>query len=198
MFNRKPGLKQCFENTVFEKKKHSSLDYNSARQIKSRRSGECADNVGDTEFSAPEVLNFDSVVPNTDIWSLATLAVTLACGTSPFYYEDENLVIQASQKATYKMDNLETSYEFKSFIKKCLMRAPESRMSAARCLEHEWLSAGMEATRKNTVLTCQDDLRATDDRLLGEEEEEYLEASFVFRTFEEEEYESPDESGSED
>merc|ERR1712072_1672510 len=51
---------------------------------------------------------------------------------------------------------------------------------------------------KKVKLDISDDLVETDKRLLGEEEEEYVEASFVFRTFEEEEFISPDEDSDEE
>jgi len=43
-----------------------------------------------------------------------------------------------------------------------------------------------------------DEMEETDARLLEEESEDYVEASFVFRTFEEDEYESPEEESEEE
>jgi len=75
-------------------------------------------------------------------------------------------------------------------------------MSAAEALEHPWLSTSTEMTTKRKKISllqsALDTMESTDERLLSEEEEDYVEASFVFRTFEEEEYESPEESESDE
>merc|ERR1712183_1086849 len=69
------------------------------------------------------------------------------------------------------------------------------RMTAEDALKHPWLSSEMTSKRKAISLlqSALDEMEETDARLLEEEREDYVEASFVFRTFEEEEYESPEE-----
>merc|ERR1712189_86175 len=94
----------------------------------------------------------------------------------------------------YAFQNVTT--EAKSFISKCLIRVPEMRMSAADALKHPWLSASFTKARKNNNIKPSE-MRATDKRLYSEEEE-YIVASLVFRTFDEEEYESPEESDEEE
>merc|ERR1712168_1413553 len=59
-----------------------------------------------------------------------------------------------------------------------------------------------EMTSKRKVISllqsALDEMEETDARLLEEESEDYVEASFVFRTFEEDEYESPEEESEEE
>jgi len=177
------------------------LDYNSARHLANKKAGAVVDVIGDTEFCAPEMLNFDPVLPASDMWSVAVIMYIMLSGISPFFYEDENKVLQSVQYVKYQFDPqafAQISSEAKDFIKKCLVRAPEMRMTAADALIHPWLSDANQAKRKAVALNVQDVMEETDARLYSEEEEEYVEASFVLRTFDEEEYESPEEESEEE
>jgi len=84
--------------------------------------------------------------------------------------------------------------------KKIFIRIPENRLTTEKALQHAWLSDDYAATRKNKKFSSDvlERMKATDARLIEEEEEEYIEGSFVFRTFDEEEYESPDEDEEEE
>merc|ERR1711872_910191 len=179
-------------NIRFEGRDIKLLDYNSARHLANKKAGAVVDVIGDTEFCAPEMLNFDPVLPASDMWSVAIIAYILLSGVSPFFYEDEAEVLKSVQGVKYTFCDAfdEISSEAKDFIKKCLLRAPEMRMTAEDALKHPWLSSDMTSKRKAIRLlqTALDTMEETDARLLSEEEEDYVEASFVFRTFEEEEY----------
>jgi serine/threonine protein kinase len=178
------------------------LDYNSARHIPNKKAGAVVDVIGDTEFCAPEMLLFEPVQPGSDMWSLGVIMYILLSGISPFFDEDESKVILSVQKVQWKfddsMDNLTS--EAKDFISKVLIRAPESRMTAADALAHKWLSDDYKGKRQASKLdmNATDLLGATEVRLCEEEAEEYIEGSFVFRTFEEDEYESPEDSEEEE
>jgi len=177
------------------------LDYNSARHLANKKAGAVVDVIGDTEFCAPEMLNFDPVLPASDMWSVAVIMYIMLSGISPFFYEDENQVLQCVQYVKYKFDAEafeSISSEAKDFIKKCLVRAPEMRMTAEDALKHKWLQEDYLNIRKASEISAQDVMVETDARLLSEEEEDYVEASFVLRTFEEEEYESPEEESDEE
>jgi len=194
-------------NIRFEGRDIKLLDYNASRKIANKTAGAVVDVIGDTEFCAPEMLNFDPVLPATDMWSVAVISYILLSGISPFFYEDEDQVLQCVQKVMWKgRDNDwpdafdEISSEAKEFIKKNLVRAPESRMTAADACKHAWLSSDLMAKRKKSNISpgALDEMEETDKRLLSEEEEDYTDGSFVFRTFQEEEYESPEEEDDED
>lgn len=174
------------------------LDYNSMRHIANKLAGEVVDVIGDTEFCAPELLNFEPVLPGSDMWSIGVITYIMLSGISPFFYEDESKVVMSVQNVKWKFDEdafENVSSNAKDFIKKIFVRIPEQRLSAALALKHPWLSKDYEAQRKNSVLThALDEMQATDERLYSEEEEDYVDASLVFRTFDEEMYESPEES----
>jgi len=190
-------------NIRFEGRDIRLLDYNSARHLANKKAGAVVDVIGDTEFCAPEMLNFDPVLPASDMWSVAVIMYILLSGVSPFFYEDEAMVLKTVQAVKYHFDYSQfegTTTEAKDFMKKCLIRAPETRMTATQALKHPWLAQENSAKRKAVAITqaALDTMEETDIRLLGEEEEDYVEASFVFRTFEEEEYISPEEEDSDE
>jgi len=177
------------------------VDYNACRHVANKKAGAVVDVIGDTEFCAPEMLNFEPVSPPTDIWSVAILAYILLSGISPFFDEDEDKVVAAVQKAKWAFDPdafANISSEAKDFIQKCLKRAPEQRLTAQGCLEHKWLSDDYASVRKGSTLDIEMTLKETDERLYEEEEEDYVEASLTFRTYDEEEYVSPEESEDEE
>lgn len=174
------------------------VDYNSCRHIANKKVGEVVDVIGDTEFCAPELLNFDRISPGTDTWTIGVLTYILLSGISPFYDEDEKKVVSSVQTVKWEFvdEMANVTSEAKLFIKAMLVKIPENRMKASEALNHKWLSKEYEPNRKNSVLQIQDNLNKTDERLMGEEEEEYIEASLVFRTFDEDEYASPEEEES--
>lgn len=178
-------------------KKLKLLDYNSA-QFVTRKGREVADTIGDTEFCAPEMLSFNPVKPASDMWSVGVLVYTMLSGTSPFYNEDERKVVTSVEKVKWQFDEdafEDVTGEAKDFIKKIFVRAPENRITAEQALKHPWFDDSRK--KKRIYIKKQEEIRETDERLLAEEEENYVHASLVLRTFEEEEYESPEESDNE-
>lgn len=177
------------------------VDYNSARFVANKKAGAVVDVIGDTEFCAPEMLRFEPVLPGSDMWSVAVITYILLSGISPFFYEDEDEVLKNVQTVKWAFDTdafSEITSEAKDFIKKCLVRAPESRLTAAAALGHTWLSEDYSTVRKKTNLDIKDILAETDERLYSEEEEDYIWGSFVLRTFDEEENISPEDSDEEE
>merc|ERR1712157_182106 len=130
-------------NIRFEGRDIKLLDYNSSRHLANKKAGAVVDVIGDTEFCAPEMLNFDPVLPASDMWSVAIITYLLLSGVSPFFYEDEAEVLKSVQGVKYAFCDAfdEISSEAKDFIKKCLIRAPEMRMTAEDALKHPWLSS---------------------------------------------------------
>jgi len=177
------------------------LDFNSARYLPNKKAGEVVDVIGDTEFCAPEMLSFDRVQPGSDMWSVAVIMFILLSGVSPYYHEKESDVSFTVEKVRYDMTIPafeKISQEAKNFIKDIFKRAPEMRMTAEAALNHAWLSEGYQAARKRSVITQQDVIEETDNRLYSEEEEEYVCASCVFKTFDEEEHLSSSDDDDED
>merc|ERR1712168_592960 len=88
-------------NIRFEGRDIKFLDYNSARHLANKKAGAVVDVIGDTEFCAPEMLNFDPVLPASDMWSVAVIMYIMLSGISPFFYEDEAQVLKSVQGVKY-------------------------------------------------------------------------------------------------
>ena len=71
--------------------KRKCWDYNMALP-----EGSVLDIIGDTEISAPEMLNFNPVlVRGIDMWAVGVLAYTLASGIGPFFHANEDSLFRA-------------------------------------------------------------------------------------------------------
>jgi len=182
------------------------VDYNSCRSVFNRKE-EVADVIGDSEFCAPEMLSFNSVVPETDMWAVGVITYVLLSGISPFFHKDaaedqqEDQIIDSITNVKWEFDKsaFETiSSDAKEFIMKCLVKSPKSRLNARDALKEDFFKMEKAEQRKNSKITAMEMMQKTDKRLFEKEEEEYIEASLVFRTFEEEEYESPESSEEEE
>lgn len=178
------------------------VDYNACRFVANKKAGAVVDVIGDTEFCAPEMLQFEPVQPGSDMWSVAIITYILLSGLSPFFYEDEDMVVKCVQNVKWSFDPdkfANITSEAKDFIKKCLVRAPEARMTAADALNHTWLSDDYGPLRKKSSLELvPSDLEVTDERLYSEEEEEYIYGMFKFYKYDEEDVPSPEESDDEE
>jgi len=183
------------------------LDYNSCKHVPNKKAGAVVDVIGDTEFCGPEMLNFEPISWASDMWSLGIHCYILLSGTSPYFDEageDEtcNAVRNVKFVAGVDEDFVGSSKALK-FCKDIFKKPPDGptgRLTVADAFTHEWLSDDYASARKNIKLTDEviDRLDTTDKRLKEEEEEDYVIGSFVFRTFEEDEYESPDEDEDEE
>ncbi|KAL3842219.1 hypothetical protein ACJMK2_020258 [Sinanodonta woodiana] len=97
---------------------------------------------GTPEFMAPEVVNFDTVSPATDMWSIGIICYLLLSGLSPFmgHNHDDTLVNVTCAVWDFNAEEFESvSSEAKDFISSLLIKNPVLRMSAKECLEHKWL-----------------------------------------------------------
>lgn len=97
---------------------------------------------GTPEFVAPEVVNFDSISYGTDMWSVGVICYVLLSGLSPFMGETDIQTMANVTIAKYDFDDeafSNVSSEALDFITKLLVKDISARMSAAECLEHNWL-----------------------------------------------------------
>lgn len=97
---------------------------------------------GTPEFTAPEVVNFDMVGYQTDMWSVGVICYVLLSGLSPFMGNSELETMANVTRAEYDFDDEcfdKISDEAKDFIAKLLLKEKEERMKAAQCLNHPWL-----------------------------------------------------------
>lgn len=117
------------------------IDFGLARIYKPRE--KLRVNFGTPEFLAPEVVNYDFVSFNTDMWSLGVITYMLLSSLCPFLGDDENETLNNILACKWNFEEQEfvdTSEEAKDFITKLLVVNKSWRMGAAEALRHPWLS----------------------------------------------------------
>ncbi|XP_026278007.2 death-associated protein kinase related [Frankliniella occidentalis] len=97
---------------------------------------------GTPEFVAPEVVNFDPIGFNTDMWSVGVICYVLLSGLSPFMGDTDIETMANVTVAKYDFDDEvfnDISDDAKDFISMLLVKEKEKRMCAEACLHHRWL-----------------------------------------------------------
>ncbi|AWP03996.1 myosin light chain kinase 2 skeletal/cardiac muscle-like [Scophthalmus maximus] len=130
------------------------IDFGLARIYKPRE--KLRVNFGTPEFLAPEVINYDFVSFNTDMWSLGVITYMLLSGLCPFLGDDDNQTLNnilACQWNFEEQEFIDTSEEAKDFISRLLIVNKSWRMGASESLRHPWLSDSALHHRLHTKKT---------------------------------------------
>ncbi|KAK7158536.1 hypothetical protein R3I94_004996 [Phoxinus phoxinus] len=117
------------------------IDFGLARKYQPRE--KLRVNFGTAEFLSPEVVNYDFVSFNTDMWSLGVITYMLLSGLSPFLGDDENQTLNNILACQWNFEEdefSEVSPEAKDFISKLLVVDKSWRIGATEALKHPWLS----------------------------------------------------------
>ncbi|XP_041805200.1 myosin light chain kinase 2, skeletal/cardiac muscle isoform X2 [Chelmon rostratus] len=130
------------------------IDFGLARIYKPRE--KLRVNFGTPEFLAPEVINYDFVSFNTDMWSLGVITYMLLSGLCPFLGDDDNETLNNILACKWNFEEQEfvdTSEEAKDFISRMLIVNKSWRMGASEALRHPWLSDPVLHHRLHTKKT---------------------------------------------
>uniref|UniRef100_A0A8C5DT31 Myosin light chain kinase 2, skeletal/cardiac muscle-like n=1 Tax=Gouania willdenowi TaxID=441366 RepID=A0A8C5DT31_GOUWI len=130
------------------------IDFGLARVYKPREKLKV--NFGTPEFLAPEIINYDFVSFNTDMWSLGVITYMLLSGLCPFLGDDDNETLNnilACQWNFEEQEFVDTSEEAKDFISRLLIVNRSWRMGACEALRHPWLSDSVLHHRLHTKKT---------------------------------------------
>ncbi|GFO31565.1 serine/threonine-protein kinase 17a [Plakobranchus ocellatus] len=108
------------------------------------------DIIGTPDYVAPEVLDYEPLNIQTDMWSLGVLTYVMLTACSPFAGDNqqETFCNITQVKMEYPDELFENINPLaKDFISKLLVKKPRDRMTARQCLDHPWL-----ANLKNTMI----------------------------------------------
>ena len=98
---------------------------------------------GTPEFIPPEIINYEPIAVQSDMWSVGVICYVLLSGLSPFMGETDVETFANITGAEFDFDDDafdDVSQEAKEFISDLLVHRKEDRMSAVECLESAWLS----------------------------------------------------------
>ncbi|XP_068585394.1 myosin light chain kinase, smooth muscle-like isoform X2 [Cebidichthys violaceus] len=108
---------------------------------------------GTPEFVAPEVINYEPVGLETDMWSLGVICFILLSGESPFQGNNdaETLALVTAAQFEFDPESFEDiSDEAKDFISSLLKKDRRCRLSCAEALAHPWMASFTPMSRRPT------------------------------------------------
>ncbi|KAL7836570.1 hypothetical protein AOLI_G00278540 [Acnodon oligacanthus] len=97
---------------------------------------------GTPEFVAPEVVNYEPLGLEADMWSVGVITYILLSGASPFLGENKQETLANVSAVDYEFDDeyfSNTSALAKDFIARLLIKDPKKRMTIQDSLQHPWI-----------------------------------------------------------
>jgi len=135
------------------------IDFGVSKKLK--QGEEIREMLGTTEFVSPEVINFEPICLNSDMWSLGVITYIMLSGASPFLGDTQQETYANIMACDYEFDEeffSETSELAKDFIRKLLLKDQNKRMSVDECLVHPWIrpkSVIHEADRRQSKINME-------------------------------------------
>ncbi|XP_011495829.1 PREDICTED: myosin light chain kinase, smooth muscle-like [Ceratosolen solmsi marchali] len=102
---------------------------------------------GTPEFIPPEIINYEPIGTESDMWSVGVICYVLLTGLSPFMGDNDAETFANIVRADYDFEDEAfdaISPDAKDFISNLLQKKKELRMSAKQCLSHSWLAQHTE------------------------------------------------------
>lgn len=112
--------------------------------------------LGTPEFVPPEIINYEPIGFQSDMWSIGVICYVLLSGLSPFMGETDVDTFNNITRAEYDFDDDAfdiVSEEAKDFISGLLLYRKEERLSATQCLQTKWLSLDSDALGNSKICT---------------------------------------------
>ncbi|XP_028313666.1 death-associated protein kinase 1 [Gouania willdenowi] len=97
---------------------------------------------GTPEFVAPEVVNYEPLGLEADMWSVGVITYILLSGASPFLGDNKQDTLANVSAVDYTFDEeffSNTSFLAKDFIARLLIKDPKKRMTIQDSLQHPWI-----------------------------------------------------------
>ncbi|XP_018400778.1 PREDICTED: myosin light chain kinase, smooth muscle-like, partial [Cyphomyrmex costatus] len=98
---------------------------------------------GTPEFISPEIISYEPIGTESDMWSVGVICYVLLTGLSPFMGDNDAETFANITRADYDLDDDAfdaISNDAKNFISGLFIKRKELRMSATQCLKHPWMA----------------------------------------------------------
>uniref|UniRef100_UPI003590274D death-associated protein kinase 3 isoform X1 n=2 Tax=Myxine glutinosa TaxID=7769 RepID=UPI003590274D len=99
---------------------------------------------GTPEFVAPEIVNFEPLGLEADMWSIGVLTYILLSGASPFLGDTNEETLSNITAMTFDFDEAYfglTSNQAIDFIRQLLVKDPKKRLSIKETMAHPWIKS---------------------------------------------------------
>ncbi|XP_051976088.1 death-associated protein kinase 2-like isoform X2 [Xyrauchen texanus] len=116
------------------------IDFGLAHRIKD--GVDFKDIFGTPEFVAPEIVNYELLGLEADMWSIGVITYILLSGASPFLGESKQETLANISAVEYEFDEEifgSTSELAKSFIRQLLVKDTRKRLTIQDALNHTWI-----------------------------------------------------------
>ncbi|KAH0512034.1 Death-associated protein kinase 3 [Microtus ochrogaster] len=103
---------------------------------------------GTPEFVAPEIVNYEPLGLEADMWSIGVITYILLSGASPFLGDTKQETLANITAVSYDFDEeffSQTSELAKDFIRKLLVKETRKRLTIQEALRHPWIMSKGEA-----------------------------------------------------
>ncbi|XP_032765606.1 death-associated protein kinase 2 isoform X1 [Rattus rattus] len=103
---------------------------------------------GTPEFVAPEIVNYEPLGLEADMWSIGVITYILLSGASPFLGDTKQETLANITAVSYDFDEeffSQTSELAKDFIRKLLVKETRKRLTIQEALRHPWITSKGEA-----------------------------------------------------
>ncbi|XP_006898936.1 PREDICTED: death-associated protein kinase 1 isoform X2 [Elephantulus edwardii] len=97
---------------------------------------------GTPEFVAPEIVNYEPLGLEADMWSIGVITYILLSGASPFLGDTKQETLANVSAVNYEFEDeyfSGTSALAKDFIRRLLVKDPKKRMTVKDSLQHPWI-----------------------------------------------------------
>ncbi|XP_023414094.1 death-associated protein kinase 2 isoform X1 [Loxodonta africana] len=97
---------------------------------------------GTPEFVAPEIVNYEPLGLEADMWSIGVITYILLSGASPFLGDTKQETLANITAVSYDFDEeffSQTSELAKDFIRKLLVKETRKRLTIQEALTHPWI-----------------------------------------------------------
>ncbi|KAK3921262.1 Myosin light chain kinase, smooth muscle [Frankliniella fusca] len=98
---------------------------------------------GTPEFIPPEIINYEPIGTESDMWSVGVICYVLLSGLSPFMGDNDAETFANITRADFDFDDEAfdaISQDARDFISALLVKRKEKRLTARQCLDHPWLA----------------------------------------------------------
>ncbi|EHB01303.1 Death-associated protein kinase 1 [Heterocephalus glaber] len=95
-----------------------------------------------TEFVAPEIVHYEPLGLEADMWSIGVIIYILLSGASPFLGDTKQEMLANMSTVNYEFGEeyfSNTSALAKDFIRRLLVNDPKKRMTIQDSLQHPWI-----------------------------------------------------------
>ncbi|XP_070325245.1 death-associated protein kinase 2 isoform X1 [Odocoileus virginianus] len=99
---------------------------------------------GTPEFVAPEIVNYEPLGLEADMWSIGVITYILLSGASPFLGDTKQETLANITAVSYDFDEeffSQTSELAKDFIRKLLVKETRKRLTIKEALSHPWITS---------------------------------------------------------